>query len=131
MAEWHYDLFLVATGSIDPAAVQERLTREFPTLASPSPKLSLWGSLDGDRIDFWTDHSPVQLLVRFDLRSPSSGFRQAILGLAHDFHFDVVNSNDVSMAATDDALLAAIESSAAAEFVRNPPPEDDVVGEEN
>jgi hypothetical protein len=125
MAAWHYDLFLVATGPIDAGALTQRLTAEFPVLASPSPKLLLWGSLDGDRVDFWVEHVPLQLLARFDLRSPSDEFRRSILKLADELSLRLVNSDDVEVAATDGALVTELESSSAAEFVRHPPAVDE------
>ena len=125
MAAWHYDLFLVATGSVETEALKSRLSRDLPSLKSPSQNLLLWGSTDGDRIDFWTDHKPVQLLARFDLRTPSDSFRGLILDLAREFSFQLVNGDDVEVAPNDVALLADIRASAAHAAAINPPAEDD------
>jgi hypothetical protein len=85
----------------------------------------LWGAIEGDRIDFWSDHEPAQLLARFDLRSPSESFRRLVLELAREFSFQLVNGDDVEVAANDAALLADMRSSAAQAAACNPEAEDD------
>ena len=128
MAEWHYNLFLVADETLDLPALQARLSRELPVMASPSARLLLWGSAEGDRIDFWTDHTPVQLLARFDLRTPSEGFRRLVLEVAREFRLRLVNAEDVTVEATEGALLADVAASAAQAFVLSPPVEEDEEG---
>jgi hypothetical protein len=125
MAAWHYDLFLVATGSVEAEALKSRLSRDLPALKSPSQKLLLWGAVEGDRIDFWSDHEPAQLLARFDLRSPSESFRRLVLELAREFSFQLLNADDVEIAADDAALLADMRSSSAQAAATNPPDDDD------
>ncbi|OAI55024.1 hypothetical protein AYO47_02565 [Planctomyces sp. SCGC AG-212-M04] len=125
MAAWHYDLFLVATGSIETEALKSRLSRDLVPLKSPSQKLLLWGAVEGDRIDFWSDHEPAQLLARFDLRSPSESFRRLVLELAREFLFQLVNGDDVEIAANEAALLADMRSSAAQAAAAHPESEDD------
>jgi hypothetical protein len=120
MAAWHYDLFLIATGSIEIEALTSRLSRDLAALESPSQNLRLWGSLEGDRIDFWIDHQPVQLLARFDLRHPSESFRRLVLELAREFSSQLVNGDDVEIAPKDSALLADMRSSAAQAAAANP-----------
>jgi hypothetical protein len=125
MAAWHYDLFLVATGSIETESLKSRLARDLPSLKSPSQNLLLWGSVEGDRFDFWVDHKPVQLLARFDLRTPADSFRRLVLELAREFSFQLVNGDDVEVAPNDAALLADMRSSAAYAAATNPESEDD------
>jgi hypothetical protein len=120
MAAWHYDLFLVATGSVETEALKSRLSRDLPTLKSPSQNLLLWGSAEGDRIDFWTDHKPAQLLARFDLRTPSANFRRLILELAREFSFQLLNADDVEVAPNDAAIQADMRASAAHAAATNP-----------
>jgi hypothetical protein len=125
MAAWHYDLFLVATGSIEIEALKSRLSRDLAAVESPSQNLRLWGSIEGDRIDFWVDHQPVQLLARFDLRNPSETFRRLVLEFAREFSFQLVNGDDVEIAPNDSALLADMRSSAAPAAAANPEAEED------
>jgi hypothetical protein len=125
MAAWHYDLFLVATGSVETESLKSRLSRDLPSLKSPSQNLLLWGAVDGERVDFWADHKPAQLLARFDLRSPSDSFRRLVLELAREFSFQLVNGDDVEIAPNDAALLADMRSSAASAAAANPPIEEE------
>jgi hypothetical protein len=129
MAAWHYDLFLIATGPTDVGAVMTVLSSALPLLPSPSTKLLLWGTTEGDRVDFWTGNEPVELLARFDLRNPSEHFRALILRAATQFQFRLLNADDVAVGHTEEALLSDMESSAAQGFVNNPP-SDDEDGEE-
>jgi len=125
MAAWHYDLFLVANVSPDPEALKARLSRDLPALKSPSAKLLLWGDAEGDRIDFWTDHQPAQLLARFDLRAPSETFRALVLDVAREFSLQLRSAADVEIEATETALLADIGASDARAAAANPPVDDD------
>ena len=125
MAEWHYNLFLVADGPVDLLALQGRLSRDLPVMASPSAKLLMWGTAEGDRIDFWTDHTPTQLLARFDLRTPSEGFRRLVLEVTREFQLRLVNAEDAAVEPTDAALLADLAASEAQAFVLSPPAEED------
>jgi hypothetical protein len=119
MAAWHYDLFLVATGPVEIGAMKSRLSRDLASIASPSPNLLLWGVPDGNRIDFWTDHQPLQLLARFDLRAPTDSFRRLVLELAREFSLQLLNADDVEVPPHDSALQADIQTSAAAAAVAN------------
>jgi len=125
MAAWHYDLFLVAVGPLDTGPLKARLSRDLPVLNSPTPKLLLWGDAEGDRIDFWVDHTPPQLLARFDLRTPSDVFRQLVLDVAREFSLQLVNIEDVEITPNDAALTADMQASAAHAAAINPPAEDD------
>jgi hypothetical protein len=125
MAAWHYDLFLVAPDSLDIDALKSRLSRELASLKSPSQNLLLWGSAESDRIDFWIDHKPAQLLARFDLRTPSDSFRRLILDLAREFSFQLVNGDDLEIAPNDAALLVDMRSSSAHAAATNPQADED------
>ncbi len=125
MAGWHYDLFLVATGPVEIGMLTSRLSSQLTSLTSPAPALLLWGSADGDRVDFWTNHSPMQLLARLDLRTPSDSFRRLLLETAREFGLTLVNVDDVEIEPTNAALLADITASAAQAFVSNPPADHD------
>jgi hypothetical protein len=127
MAAWHYDLFLVAAGDVETEVLKARLSRDLAALDSPSQKLLMWGDMDGDRVDFWTDHKPAQLLARFDLRNPSDRFRRLVLEVAREFSLQLRNADDVEIAANDAALLADIHTSAAHVAVTNPPAEEEEV----
>lgn len=130
MAAWQYDLFLVATEPVEFSAVSALLSAALPVRPSPSAKLMMWGEPDGDRVDFWTGQSPVELLVSFDLRTPSEAFRHTILQLAAKFGFRRRNADDVEIAPTDAALMGAMQASPARAWVDDPPVEEDVEEEE-
>ena len=130
MAAWHYEVFLVAKGALDIAVLTSRLSRELATIESPSPRLLLWGDAEGDRIDFWTDHQPLQLLARLDLRTPSDRFRGLIIELAREFSLQLLNVDDMELAPDDAALMADIRTSAAYAAATNPP-EDEADEEED
>ena len=126
MAAWQFDVFLVATGPLDFGAVSALLTAALPLRPSPSDKLLMWGAPDSDRVDFWTGQSPLELLVSFDLRTPSEAFRHTILHLATKFGFRLRNADDIEIPPTDAALLEAMQTSPAQTWVNNPPPEEEV-----
>ncbi len=125
MAEWHYDLFLVANGPVDIDALTAKVTASLPVLSSPAAALLLWGAADGDRIDFWSNHSPTQLLVRFDLRAPAEHFRRLVLELAREFELRLVTGDDEELPPSAEALEASLRDSAAQQFVLHPPADDD------
>jgi hypothetical protein len=131
MAAWHYDLFLIETKSVDVGALTSRLNRDLPPLKSPSPKLLLWGDAEGDRIDFWTDHEPLQLLARFDLRTPSDSFRRLVLDLSAQFSLRLLNGDDVEIAAQESALLGDLHASAAHAAAMNPGDNDEQQDEDD
>ncbi|QDT52703.1 hypothetical protein Pan44_07150 [Caulifigura coniformis] len=130
MAAWHYDLFLVATGPLDSGPLKARLSRDLPVLKSPTSKLLLWGDAEGDRIDFWVDHTPPQFLARFDLRTPSDSFRRLVLDVAREFSLQLLNAEDGEIAGNDAALTADMRASAAHAAATNPPAEDEENGEQ-
>jgi hypothetical protein len=125
MAVWQYDLFLVATRPVDVDALRMRLSQLLPPLTSPSPRLLLWGTPEGDRIDFWTDHTPSELLVRLDARADDVPLVPSVIAVANEFGLQLKNADDLEIQATAAAVLADLKSSPAWYAARHPQDEDE------
>lgn len=90
--------------------------------ASWSPRLEMWGSQEGDRVDVFRSKEGAvsSVLVRFDMRRPRRRFIEAVADVASANSCVGIDESGQRVEATVEAFVAAMRASRAARFVEDP-----------
>jgi hypothetical protein len=104
-----------------PEDFEKRIASFLPAGVTWSPDLRTWGVHDGTRIDVWREAGKVDSIrIRVDAREIEIAALREIVALAVYCDSAFLRHDGLFVPANDDALTAAIDTSAAARFVSDP-----------
>lgn len=120
MATWQYNLTLSALSSLDQETITHSLDSVLPRGKSWSESILMWGAYDGDRIDLVLEENLLELLVRFDLRTPSKQFMRDVVALVLTHDLRIENEAGASLSPDTTVIGADMTQSEAFRFVTDP-----------